>query len=328
LAAWVIAPTLLQSPIEAIAGGQASLSPAETIVMTYEPVIEKIHACFDDLPPKLQAAARFLIDRPKEVALLSMREQARMAGVQPATMTRLAQTLGFSGYDELKSVFADAIRGDAGSFSSRAISLVAKQRQIGDAGLISDYIDILNSHLTRLKTPSMIRALIDAAASLRTAKIIYALGLRSVFPVAYQFSYVQSYFSDQVILLEGPGGTGLDRIQWADSDSALLIVSIAPYAAQSVALATEAHKRGIKIVAITDSIVSPIGRIADVAVCVETVSPSFFDTITPSFVVGEILVALLAAHIGPDVTARIHKSESRLQASGSLWRERPQRRSN
>jgi DNA-binding MurR/RpiR family transcriptional regulator len=288
---------------------------------TYEPLLERLHDRFDKLSPQLQAAASFLIDRPEEVALLSMREQARIAGVQPVTMTRLAQRLGFPGFDELKKLFADGVRGRGSSFSSRSLGLLARQKAVGDAGLVSNYIDVLISHLERLKDETALRAFVESVNCLQKAVVIYALGLRSMFPVAYQFSYVQSYFSNRVVLLDGPGGIGLDRIQRAPEGSALLIISMRPYAASSIALARRARQHGIKVVAITDSTVSPAARTADVVNVVGTASPSFFDTITPAFAVSEILVALLAARVGPEVTALIENTESQLRDSGIFWRE-------
>lgn len=292
----------------------------------YETVMQRLHASFDELPPKLQTAARFLIDRPKEVALLSMREQARIANVQPATMLRLAQWLGFSGFDELRRLYADALRGDVGSFSSRSVTLVARQQAVGDAGLITDHVNTIVTYLGRLKSQTNVDLLIAAADCLKSASTIYTLGVRSVFPVAYQIAYVQSYFSDHVVLLDGPGSTGPDRFQHAASDSVLIVTSLEPYASSSIALAREAYDRGIKTVAITDSLMSPIGRIATVAIPVEKLSASFFDTITPAFVVGEILVALLAAHAGPGVTSRIRETETRYRQSNVFWSEGQERK--
>jgi hypothetical protein len=179
----------------------------------YELLLEKLLGGFDKLSPQLQAAATFLIDRPDDVALLSMREQAKIAGVLPVTMTRLAQTLGFPGFDDLKKLFADSMRGRGNSFSSRSVGLLAKQKAVGDAGLVLNYIDVLIGHLERLKEETALHALVESANCLQAATAIYAVGLRSVFPVAFQFSYVQSYFSSRVTLLDGPGGIGLDRIQ-------------------------------------------------------------------------------------------------------------------
>ncbi|OWK19844.1 hypothetical protein AJ88_37900 [Mesorhizobium amorphae CCBAU 01583] len=77
-------------------------------------------AGFDAMSKQFQLAARDIIDQPHDVALLSMRDQARVAGVQPATMTRLAKHLGLTGYDELSQIYAEAVRsGDVG-FAGKA----------------------------------------------------------------------------------------------------------------------------------------------------------------------------------------------------------------
>lgn len=286
--------------------------------MTHEDVSRRLRECYDQLPPKLRIAARFLIDHPMEVVLLSMRDQARRANVQPATMTRLAQWLGFSGFDELRGLYADAVRGKDDYFGSRSERFVARRESVGDEGLVKDQIDTIVGHLMRLKSSTTMKLLTAAADLLRSSSTIYALGIRSVFPVAFQIAYVQSYFADNVVLLEGPGFTGADRFQRAESDSVLLVVSLEPYAASVAAIAREAQERGIAIVAVTDSLVSPVGRIATVTIPVEKSSASFFDTITPAFVVGEILVALLAAHIGPEITSRIKATEMRLRKANTF----------
>src|SRR6516225_12382026 len=78
--------------------------------MRQESLSNQIVETFAGMSPQLQTAARYVLDRPRDVALLSMREQAREAGVQPATMTRLAQRLGLSGYEEIREAYAAAVR--------------------------------------------------------------------------------------------------------------------------------------------------------------------------------------------------------------------------
>ncbi|MFM9709770.1 MurR/RpiR family transcriptional regulator, partial [Streptomyces galilaeus] len=84
-------------------------------------------ALFDDLPQQLQAAARWVLDHPADVALLSMRDQARRAGVPPVTLTRLAKRLGFAGFDEMKALYAQSMRGRPDNFRDRAEELVARR---------------------------------------------------------------------------------------------------------------------------------------------------------------------------------------------------------
>src|SRR5262245_16025292 len=83
---------------------------------------------FDSLPSQMQVAARWLSGHPLEVALLSMREQARRAGVPAATMSRIAKRLGFDGFDALKALHAQLIREPSSSYQSKAEQLITRQR--------------------------------------------------------------------------------------------------------------------------------------------------------------------------------------------------------
>src|SRR6185312_10070965 len=98
-------------------GRPQRLSAREHSRMDSYPFQTEIVARFSKMSRQLQMAARYIIDNPQDVALLSMRDQARKAGVQPATMTRLAQYLGLTGYDEIRRQYHDAIRDRSGGFA-------------------------------------------------------------------------------------------------------------------------------------------------------------------------------------------------------------------
>lgn len=87
--------------------------------MQANPLSDRIVEAFETLSGQLQLAARYVLEHPSDVALLSMREQARQAGVQPATMTRLAKHLGFSGYEDVRQLYADAMRGEGTGFAGK-----------------------------------------------------------------------------------------------------------------------------------------------------------------------------------------------------------------
>ena len=96
------------------------------------PLNASIVEAFDLLPPQLQTAARYMLDRPDDVALLSMREQARRAGVPPATMTRLAKRLGLDGYDSVRELYAGAVRAGTLGFAGKAGVQVEAQALHGE----------------------------------------------------------------------------------------------------------------------------------------------------------------------------------------------------
>ena len=135
------------------------------------PLTEQIIETFDEMPAQLQAGARYVLDRPRDVALLSMREQARQAGVQPATMTRLAKRLGMEGYDEVRELYAAAVRdGDIG-FAGKASVQVVSQKLKGDKALAADMLKSIGKQIDLLATPASLERLVAAARTDRKSVV-------------------------------------------------------------------------------------------------------------------------------------------------------------
>lgn len=281
-----------------------------------ETVAQKIKRDFDAMPLKMQAASRFILEHPSEVALLSMRELARRAGVTAATMTRLAQRLGFSGFDELKSIFADDMRGSTEWFSGRAVGMLSRREKVGEAGLVTEMAAALSDYVSALASPQAVARFSAAADLLLDARRIYCVGARASFPVAYEFSHVQNYFWDRAVLVDAPGGVGVDQLGNAGPGDVVFAVSFNPYANSTIDIVEVAAAAGCRIIAITDSELSLLGRRAAVTIVVPTRSLSFFDTITPAFAAGEILMALVASRVGADVPDAVRERERMLISAG------------
>jgi DNA-binding MurR/RpiR family transcriptional regulator len=277
----------------------------------------RLKAEFETLSPQMKEAARWVIDHPADVALLSTREQARRAGVAPATLTRLAQRLGLSGYDGLRKVYAEAVRQRPESYRGRAAELLARTAREGDAALVQDIFAALTHHLVNLSTPGVIRAFAAAADRIATAEQVFCVGLRSCFSVAFIFHYIRTLFGANSVLLDGPGATSADALRTIGPSDVFLAVSVQPYARLAIDMATYAKGRGASLVALTDSEVSPLAALADVAIPVRTETPSFFHTMTPAFAAAECLAAMVAARRGTDALTALEASEAQLAAFGT-----------
>jgi len=282
--------------------------------MDHGPLSERIIRSFDDMPAQLQAGARYVLDRPRDVALLSMREQARQAGVQPATMTRLAKRLGMDGYDEVRELYAAAVReGDLG-FAGKAGVQVISQKLKGDKALACDMLGSIGRQIEALAMPQNLDRLVGAARALASARRIYCLGLRSSHSVAWHLHYVLTLVGDRSIHIDGIGATGPDALARATSRDVLLVASVMPYTRLTIELAEYAVERELTVVAITDSEVAPLAQIAQHTVLVQTESPSFFHAMSPAFAVAEVLGALIAGRGGEDALASLRHSDGHLAA--------------
>ena len=139
---------------------------------------------------------------------------------------------------------------------------------------------------------------------LHEARRVYCLGLRSCHAAAWHFHYMLSLLGDKTVMLDDAGGTGLDAIRDAGTADVLLVASVEPYARATIEGARYAAGRGVPVVALTDSEVSPLAQIAAATILVATDSPSFFHTMTPLLAVAEILAALVAGRGGAKALRR------------------------
>ena len=277
----------------------------------------RLKAGFDDLPPQLKEAARWVIDHPADVALLSLREQARRAGIAPATLTRLAQRLGLGGYNGVRKLFADAVRERPESYRGRAEELLVRRDSEGDQALVQDIFASLSQHLQNLSLPDAIERFAAAADMIASSNRVFCLGQRSSFSVAYIFHYVRSLFGSNSVLVDGSGGSGVDTLRTIGKGDVLLAISVNRYVRHTIDAAKFAKDRGARVVALTDSEISPLVSFADEAILVRTETPSFFHTMAPAFAAVECLAALVAARRGRETLAALDESERQLATFGT-----------
>jgi DNA-binding MurR/RpiR family transcriptional regulator len=278
------------------------------------PFADRLKSEFDALSSRFQDAARWIIDHPADVALLTTREQARRAGVSPATMTRLAQRLGLGGFDDVRKIYADAVRRRPEGFSGRARELLHRHDVEGDAALVQDIFSAQAQHLQALSSPAAVERFTAAAERVVAAERVFCLGLRSTFSVAYIFHYVRSLFGASSVLVDGAGGTGIDVLRTIGRGDVLLAITVRPYTRQTVTAAQYADGKGAGIIAVTDSELSPLAPIADETLIVGTDTPSFFHTMAPAFAAIECLAALVAARRGSETLKSLARSEAQLAA--------------
>lgn len=281
---------------------------------------------FGTLSPQLKEAARWVIDHPADVALLSLREQARRSGVAPVTLTRLAQRFRLKGYDDIRRVYAEAVRKRPESFRGRAQELLARHGNEGDAALARDVFASLGRHLQALEAPDAVGRIVAAAEMIAAADRVFCFGQRSTFAVAFIFHYVRSLFGSKSILVDGPGAIGRDSLRTIGAKDVMLAVTADPYVRETTETARYVKSRGARVVAVTDSDLSPLAGIADRSILVGTETPSFFHTMTPAFAAVECLAALVAARRGKETLSALAESEQQLAAFDTyIVKKKPKR---
>ena len=286
------------------------------------PLTQLLVERFETMPSQLKLAARFVLDHPQEVALISMREQAQRAGVSHSTMMRLARWLGLEAYEDMRALYAQALR-EPGAKSAANPAEAVETPNVAEDGqgysTVSATTDMLAAQVARLGEYTSAMQHVAVADILIGARRVYCLGLRSEQVVATHFSRLLSLFDDRGTLLDAAAKGEVDALRHAGPGDVMLVVGMAPYARATVEVARRAAKRGVPIVAITDSRVSPLARLARASVIVTVESHSFFRSVTPALAAAEILIALIAQRSGVDVKEAMRAVEQHLTEYDVYW---------
>ena len=292
-------------------------SPA---LLTAPDIFKCIRKQIDSLTPELQRAARWVADHPSETGFLSMRQQARSAGVSAPTMVRLARALGFADYASLRRPFQDAMAGRSLEYGSRASALQAAPEGTRIARLAqelaSSQLEDVRS-VQALNTPALIETVVRAIGG---ASRVGFLGVRASFGIAFQFCYAYNLIACNGVLFDGLGSIVHDQVEVLDKNDVLIAISQSPYSAPTVESVQAAAARGVTVIALTDSALSPLARAATHTLRFRADSVSFFPSMIAPLALAELLLARLAARGGKAVLERLAQVERRLTGQRAYWR--------
>ena len=290
---------------------------------TAKQVTEALTQVFPDLPPALQAAARFIIDNPREVGLQSMRSLAAKASVHPNAFVRLARLIGFEGYDDLRERFRDfLVSDDLGGFGDRARWLQQLAAEGGTAGILSEMAGAVSDNLERgfvKQDPKHLEAVCDAILG---ARLVYIAGVGSAYSLAHQFWYVARMAFDNMLPVPREGSQPIDDLAHVGADDLLIALTFQPYRVETMAAVRLAKRRGAKVIGITDSITSPLAREADEVLVCPTSTPQFFQSQAAVTALLETLIAVLVGRAGEAARLRIEAFHEQRLAAG-IYEENP-----
>lgn len=237
------------------------MSPVATVPKDFEGLRALILAKAQDLPKRLHQVASFALDQPDEIAFGTAASVAQQADVQPSTLVRFSQALGYQGFSELQEVFRARLRERVLSYEERIARLREHAATASKAAiLLQGFIEASEKSLSDLQTRISQKDLEEAVNMLARAETIYVVGLRRSYPIASYFAYAFSKLGVRHVLLDGLAAMGAETMAFAGRKDAVLAISFSPYANETVALASEASARGVPLMAITDSASSPLTR--------------------------------------------------------------------
>lgn len=254
----------------------------------------EIVARHERLPKRLAQVAAFAVGHPDEIAFGTAASVAEKAHVQPSTLIRFSQAMGYQGFSDLQAIFRQYFRDRVPDYETRLKALTGTGSASKLALLFDGFCDAGERSIAAFRRGIDYRHLEKAVDLMARAETIYLIGLRRSFPVVGYMAYAFGKLGVRNVLIDSVGGLAAEEISFATSSDAVFGISFAPYASDTVALVGRAAESGVPVVAVTDGPLSPLAKDASVWFEVVEADVEGFRLLSASFALAMTLTVAVA----------------------------------
>lgn len=225
-------------------------------------IIDELRRRYDRLTESQRRIAEYIIGHSQTVAFATVDQMAAALNVNPSTIVRFTYRLGLNGYPDLQERMRQLLRGQL----SRTIDPV-KERDAAchlegtsfGASLSCDWQN-LHRTITGLTADTLGRA-VNILVRARRAYIVAGF---STFPVAHYFALLLDRMRGDISLLASHDAFATPRLVEMTPEDCVLAFTFPRYASATHRIVAWAKENDAKVVAVTDSPISSVGRVADV----------------------------------------------------------------
>ncbi len=259
--------------------------------------------------------ARYIVDHYEEAIFHTARDLSEKVGVSEATVVRLAQRLGYSGYPAMQK----AIREDMHNRLSTVTRLEKSIRNARpDDSIPAKVMQQEIQNLTLTLSDISLDAFDQAVDSLLKARRIFVIGLRGAHAPAITLDLYLRYLNRNSHLVTPGFGDVWDSIHDVGADDLVIGISFLRYSRETVEAVEFAHGQGAHVGVITDSVVSPLAACADWVLTARCRLDSFIESFTAAMGIVNALLTAVSVQ-DPEETVKILKEREALWKSREIY---------
>ncbi|MCF8480877.1 MAG: MurR/RpiR family transcriptional regulator [Rhodospirillum sp.] len=242
------------------------------------------------LGPKAREALGRILELRGDPALLSITTLGRKLGINPSTLTRLAQSLGYTGFGAFQEVLLNASLSAGESFYTRQARVALEGK--GAPGE-SQALRLCRENQANIDhfIQGFDRNCFDEAVGLITqAPRVSVHGIRQFHAFASFLVYGLRMIRTDVHLLDVDASGLAEGVAALDRGDVLVSASCAPYSRQVYEVAEVAAEKGICVVAVTDRADSPLVKMSRTALFVPHETSFLSNSLTTFILAAECLI--------------------------------------
>ncbi len=235
--------------------------------------------------------ASYIEEHYDTAAFMTAAKLGEVVGVSESTVVRFAAQIGYDGYPYLQKAMQEMIRDKLNSIQRIEVTT----GRIGDDDVVET---VLNQDIDKIKRTIEELSREDfkkAVNAIINAENIYVFGVKSASHIAGFFAYYLDLIFGNVHVLDSTSKTTTYEKLFRISDKDVMIgISFPRYSTMAVDAMNFAHDRGAEVIAITDSMISPLVTNADEVLLARSDIASVVDTlVAPLSLINALLVDIV-----------------------------------
>jgi DNA-binding MurR/RpiR family transcriptional regulator len=278
----------------------------------------RITAALARFSPKQKQLARFMLDNRYLVSFASAGQVGEKVGASAATVVRFAQSLGYAGFSELQT----AIREELPTYLTAAERIEKSLAALPSPDNVPQQVfhtDIKNIERTANSlSPSQLDAAVEEIVQANRILVV-GCGLSAAPALFLTHSLKVIGFN---VHLDTDAGISLAiDIAQLRPDTLLIAIDLWRYVRSTIKAVHAARRQGARVIAITDTIVSPLAQAADYAfeVATDGTAHSFSPTAVISLL--NVFIAALSYRVPEQVMESLRQVDAAYRVNNLLLTE-------
>ena len=253
-------------------------------------VLQMIQSAQDSFSKGQKRIARYILENYDKAAFMTAAKLGKATQVSESTVVRFAAQLGYDGYPEMQKALQELIRGRLTSIQRIQASREQMDSQDILGSVMQRDMESIHSAIEGLDRS----AFNSAVDKLFKAKHIYILGVRSsAYLAGYLHFYFHLIFPNVTLVQNMAGGEIFEQMVRIGPGDVIIGISFPRYSKLAVSAVEFARSRGAEVVAITDSKMSPLYKVAGTSLLVRSDMISFVDSMAaPLSLLNALIVAV------------------------------------
>jgi DNA-binding MurR/RpiR family transcriptional regulator len=252
-------------------------------------LMKLIQLRFQRLSKGQKLIAEFILKHYDKAAFMTAAKLGNSVGVSESTVVRFANELGYSGYPTLQKALQELIKTKLTTVQRIELSNDFLGQDTALHSVLKADIDNIRATLEKINDETFE----EVVSKILSAKKIYILGLRSSTTLAEFLGFYLNLILDNVRVVTYGVSDIFEQLLRLDREDLVIGIGFPRYSSRTVEALRYAKNNGAAVVALTDSLLSPLAVDADYTLLAQSNMASFVDSlVAPLSVINALIISV------------------------------------